>query len=348
MAGKNAENTIVTFGEIMLRLAPPGYERFLQSPGFVATWGGGEANVAVSVAGFGLPAAFVTVVPSNPIADAMIAELRRFNVDTSKIVRGKGRMGIYFVEPGANQRPSKVVYDREYSAIALAKPGDIDWGKSFEGAGWFHTTGITPAISASAADLALESVRAAQAKGVTVSCDLNYRKNLWKWGKSAYEVMGELVKYVDVVIANEEDCQAALGIQTDVDVHSGKLDREAYRSLAAKVLEAYPNIKTIAITLRESKSASHNGWSACLYDGSEFLLSRHYDITHIVDRVGAGDSFGGGLIYGLNVLGSKQEALEFATAASCLKHSLPGDFNRFTVDEVMTLLKGDGSGRVQR
>ncbi len=348
MAGKNAQKTIVTFGEIMLRLAPPGFERFLQSPGFVATWGGGEANVAVSVAGFGLPAAFVTVAPSNPIADAMVAELRRFSVDTSKIVRGKGRMGIYFVEPGANQRPSKVVYDREYSAIALARPGDIDWDKSFEGAGWFHTTGITPAISASAADLALEAVQVARGKGITVSCDLNYRKNLWKWGKPAHEVMGELVKYVDVVIANEEDCQAALGIQTDVDVHSGKLDQEAYRKLAAKVLEAYPNIKTIAITLRESKSASHNGWSACLYDGSEFLLSRHYEITHIVDRVGAGDSFGGGLIYGLNVLASKREALEFATAASCLKHSLPGDFSRFTVDEVQTLLKGDGSGRVQR
>jgi 2-dehydro-3-deoxygluconokinase len=343
-----SEKQIVTFGEIMLRLAPPGFERFLQSPGFVATWGGGEANVAVSVAGFGLPAAFVTVVPTNPIADAMIAELRRFNVDTSKIVRGKGRMGIYFVEPGANQRPSKVVYDREYSAIALAKPGDIDWNNVFAGASWFHTTGITPAISASAADLALESVQTARAKGITVSCDLNYRKNLWKWGKPAHEVMRELVKYVDVVIANEEDCQAALGIQTDVDVHSGTLDREAYRKLAAKVLEAHPNIKTIAITLRESKSASHNGWSACLFDGSEFLLSRHYEITHIVDRVGAGDSFGGGLIYGLNMLGSKQEALEFATAASCLKHSLPGDFSRFTVDEVKTLLKGDGSGRVQR
>src|SRR5215472_723637 len=339
---------VVTFGEIMLRLAPPGFERFLQTPGFVATWGGGEANVAVSVAGFGLPASFVTVVPSNPIADAMIAELRRFNVGTSNIVRGKGRMGIYYVEPGANQRASKVVYDRENSAIALAKRGDIDWDKALSEAGWFHTTGITPAISASAADLAMEAVQAARSKGITVSCDLNYRKNLWKWGKPAHEVMRELVKYVDVVIANEEDCQAALGIQADADVHSGKLDREAYRALASKVLAAYPNIKTIAITLRESKSASHNGWSACLYDGKEFLVSRHYEITHIVDRVGAGDSFGGGLIYGLNVLGTKQEALEFATAASCLKHSIPGDFNRFTVDEVNNLLKGDGSGRVQR
>lgn len=340
--------TVVTFGEIMLRLAPPGFERFLQSPGFVATWGGGEANVAVSVAGFGLPAAFVTVAPANPLGDAMIGELRRFNVDTSRIVRGKGRMGLYFVEPGANQRPSKVVYDRENSSIALARPGDLDWNQVFEGAGWFHTTGITPAISASAAALALESVQAARGKGITVSCDLNYRKNLWKWGKPAHEVMGELVKHADVVIANEEDCQAALGIQSEADVHSGNLDREVYRALAEKVVSAYPNIQTLAITLRESKSASHNGWSACLFDGKEFLLSRHYEITHIVDRVGAGDSFGGGLIYGLQVLKSKQEALEFATAASCLKHSLPGDFNRFTVDEVQTLLKGDGSGRVQR
>lgn len=343
-----SNKTVVTFGEIMLRLAPPGFERLLQSPTFVATWGGGEANVAVSVAGFGLAASYVTVVPSNPLADAMIAEMRRFNVDTSHIVRGKGRMGIYFVEPGANQRASKVVYDRENSSIALAKPGDIDWDKAFDGAGWFHITGITPAISASAAELALESVRAARAKGVTVSCDLNYRKNLWKWGKPAHEVMAELVKYVDVAIANEEDCQAALGIQADVDVHSGTLSTDAYRALAEKVLRAYPNLQTIAITLRESKSASHNGWSACLHDGSEFLLSRHYEITHIVDRVGGGDSFAGGLIYGLLALGSKREALEFAVAASCLKHSLPGDFNRFTLDEVKTLLKGDGSGRVQR
>ncbi len=339
---------VVTFGEIMLRLAPPGFERFLQSPGFVATWGGGEANVAVSTAGFGLPASFVTVVPSNPLADSMLGELRRFNVDTTRVVRGKGRMGVYFVETGANQRASKVVYDRENSAIALAKPGDINWDMALAGATWFHTTGITPAISESAAALALESVKAAQAKGITVSCDLNYRKNLWQWGKKASEVMSELVKYVDVVIANEEDCQAALGIEAGVDVHSGHLDHDAYKTLAAKVVAAHPNIKTIAITLRESKSASHNGWSACLYDGKDFLMSRHYEITHIVDRVGGGDSFAGGLIYGLNMLGTKQEALEFAVAASCLKHSLPGDFNRFTLDEVNNLLKGDGSGRVQR
>lgn len=339
---------LVTFGEIMLRLNPPGFERFLQTPQFVATWGGGEANVAVSVAGFGIPASFVTAIPANPIGDAMVAEMRRMNVETSQIIHAKGRMGIYFVETGANQRASKVVYDREFSAISLAKPGDFDWDAIFAGATWFHTTGITPAISQSAADLAIEAAKAAQVKGITVSLDLNYRKNLWKYGKKAAEVMTELTKHVDVVIANEEDCQAALGIEADVDVHSGQLDHDVYRALSGKVLAAYPNVKTIAITLRESKSASHNGWSACLYDGTDFLLSKHYEITHIVDRVGGGDSFGGGLIYGLMTYPTKQEALEFATAASCLKHSLPGDFNRFSVEEVKALMKGDGSGRVQR
>ncbi|MFN0166800.1 MAG: PfkB family carbohydrate kinase [Bryobacteraceae bacterium] len=338
----------VTFGEIMLRLAPPGFERFLQSPMFVATFGGGEANVAVALAGFGLPARYVTVVPANPIGDALVGEMRRFGVDPSCIVRGKGRMGVYYVEPGANQRPSKVVYDRDYSAIAIAKPGDLDWDRSFDGAGWFHVTGITPAISASAADLAMEAAKTAKAKGLTVSCDLNYRKNLWKWGKPTQEVMRELVKYVDVAIANEEDCQMALGVKAEVDVHSGELDRQEYRKLAEKVLSEFPNLSKIAITLRESKSASHNGWSACLHDGKEFLLSRHYEITHIVDRVGGGDCFAGGLIYGLQTLGSAQEALEFAVAASCLKHSIPGDFNRFSADEVRSLIKSGGSGRVQR
>ena len=340
---------VVTFGEIMLRLAPPGFERFLQSPQFVATFGGGEANVAVSVAQFGYPAAYVTFLPpNNPIADAVVSQLRSFGVDTSKIVRSKGRMPVYYVENGANQRPSKVVYDREYSSIAIAKPGDINWDDVFAGAGWFHITGITPAISATAADLALESVAKAQASGLTVSCDLNYRKNLWKWGKPAAEVMQQLIKHVDVAIANEEDCQMALGVQSDVDVHSGKLDRGAYRGLAEKVLSQFPKLKSIAITLRESHSASHNGWSACFHTGTEFLLSQHYDITHIVDRVGGGDSFAGGLIYGLNMLAGPQEALEFAVAASCLKHSIPGDFNRFTVDEVNALIQGGGSGRVHR
>lgn len=339
---------VVTFGEIMLRLAPPGFERFLQSPQFAATFGGGEANVAVTLGSFGIPARYVTVLPSNPIADAFLGELRRFRVDDSYVVRGKGRLGIYFVEPGANQRPSKVVYDREYSAIALAKPGDIDWGKVFDGAGWFHVTGITPAISQGAADLAVEAVKAARGAGLTVSCDLNYRKNLWKYGKTAKEVMTELFQYVDVGIANEEDCQKSLGIQVDVDVESGKLESEQYRQLTDKVLAAYPNLKMLAVTLRESKSASHNGWSACLNDRQAFLVSRHYEITHIVDRVGGGDSFAGGLIYGLLQLGDHAQALEFAVAASCLKHSIPGDFNRYTVDEVNALIKGGGSGRVQR
>jgi 2-dehydro-3-deoxygluconokinase len=333
----------------MLRLAPPGLERFMQSPQFVATFGGGEANVAVAVSQLGLPAAYVTVLPdAHPIADAAVGELRRFGVDTSRIVRGKGRMGIYYLEAGANQRASKVVYDRANSAIALAKPGDIDWDKALDGAGWFHITGITPAISASAAELSLESMKKAREKGLTVSCDLNYRKNLWKYGKTAVEVMRELAQYVDIAIANEEDVQMALGIQSGVDVHSGELDRAQYQELTAKVLDAYPQMKAIAITLRESKSASHNGWAACMNDRTSFLVSRHYEITHIVDRVGGGDSFAGGLIYGLLTLPTHQEALEFAVAASCLKHSFMGDFYRATVAEVNGLLKGGGSGRVQR
>jgi len=339
----------VTFGEIMLRLAPPGFERFLQTPQFVATFGGGEANVAVALAALGHPAAFVTVLPeNNPIADACIGELRRMGVDTSKIVRRKGRLGIYYLEAGANQRPSKVVYDRAGSAIAIAKSGDIDWEQALDGAAWFHITGITPAISATAADLALESVKKAREKGLTVSCDLNYRKNLWKWGTPAVEVMRELVKHVDIAIANEEDVQMTLGIQAEVDVHSGKLDPAQYEKLTARLLEACPNLQAVAISLRESYNASHNGWSACLNDRSEFLVSRQYDITHIVDRVGGGDSFAGGLIYGWQKLPSHRDALEFAVAASCLKHSIPGDFSRFTLEEVQGLLKGGGSGRVQR
>jgi 2-dehydro-3-deoxygluconokinase len=340
--------TVVTFGEIMLRLAPPGFERFLQSPQLLATFGGGEANVAVALAGFGVPARYVTVLPSNAIADAAVAQLRGFGVDVSEIVRGKGRLGIYYLEAGANQRPSKVIYDRDASAIAAAKPGDIDWNKALAGCGWFHVTGITPAISQGAADLALEAAAQARALGITVSCDLNFRKNLWKYGKSAPEIMRELFRLTDVGIANEEDCQKALGIETDVDVHSGKLDGSAYSQLARKVLDQYPNLKIMAITLRESKSASHNGWSACLHDRTSFLTSRHYEITHIVDRVGGGDSFAGGLIYGLQVLPTHQDALEFAVAASCLKHSISGDFSRSTADEVNALVKGGGSGRVQR
>jgi 2-dehydro-3-deoxygluconokinase len=322
----------------------------LQTPQFGATFGGSEANVAVALAAFGLPSAYVTVLPDkNPIADAAIGELRRQGVDTSRIVCSQGgRVGIYYLEAGANQRASKVVYDRGQSAIALAKPGDIDWDRTFQDAGWFHITGITPAISASAADLALESVRRAREKGLTVSCDLNYRKNLWQWGKPVVEVMRELVKYVDLLIANEEHAQIMLGIQAEGDAHSGSFDHAHYQKLTCKVLEEYPNLKAIAATLRESKSASHNGFSACLNDRQGFLMSRHYDITHIVERVSGGDSFAGGLIYGFLELPTHQEALEFAVAACCLKHSVPGEFNRLTVDEVNALLKSGGSGRVQR
>lgn len=341
--------TTVTFGELMLRLAPPGAERFLQSPHFLASFGGGEANVAVALAQFGLPASYVTVLPeNNAIADAAVGELRRFGVDTSHIARGKGRMGLYYIESGANQRPSRVIYDREHSAIALAGRGALAWDSILGNAHWYHLTGITPAISAAAADLALESLAKAREKSITVSCDLNYRKNLWKWGKRADEVMTELVKQVDIVIANEEDVQMALGIPTDIDVHAGKLDCAQYESLTTKVFDKYPNLKSVAITLRESRSASDNGWSACLNDRKQLLTSRHYDITHIVDRVGSGDSFAAGLIYGLQTFPTHQDALEFAAAAGCLKHSTPGDFSRSTKEEVEALVKGGGSGRVQR
>lgn len=343
------KNTTVTFGELMLRLAPPGAERFLQSPRFEATFGGGEANVAVALAFLGLPSRYVTVLPeNNAIAEAALGELRRFGVDTSRIVRGKGRMGLYYIETGANQRPSKVIYDREHSAIALAGRADLDWDKIFDNALWYHLTGITPAISASAAELARESARRAREKGITISCDLNYRKNLWKWGKRADEVMPELIRQVEILIANEEDVQMALGISAGFDVHSDKLNIEQYERLTTKVLQQYPNLKAVAISLRESKSASHNGWSACLNDRKEFLRSRHYEITHIVDRVGSGDSFAAGLIYGWQQLAAHREALEFAVAASCLKHSIPGDFSRSSKEEVDALLKGGGSGRVQR
>ena len=337
-----------TFGEIMLRLTPPGFERFLQSPQFLATFGGGEANVAVSLAQFGAASRFVTVLPANAIADAFIGELRRFGVDASQIVRGEGHMGVYFVEAGANQRPSKVLYDRDHSAIALAKPGCIHWPSALQNVTWFHITGITPAISASAAELALESLQTARAQGCKISCDLNYRKNLWKWGKQPAEVMPELMNLVDVCIANEEDCQKCLNVHVDIDVESGSLERAKYRELCERVFAAYPNLQMLAVTLRESKSASHNGWSACSYDGKAFRLSKQYEITHIVDRVGGGDSFAAGLIYGLTHLAAPQDALEFAVAASCLKHSIPGDFNRFTVEEVQALVAGGGSGRVQR
>jgi len=339
---------IVTFGEVMLRLKSPGFERLMQSPVFEATFGGAEANVAVSLAQYGLPVAFVTALPQNPLGDAAIATMRSFGVDTSFVSRDGARVGIYFLETGSNQRPSKVLYDRAGSAIASSKSGAFAWDKILEGANWFHVSGVTPAISASAADLTLEAVGAARERGITVSCDYNYRKNLWRYGKSAPEVMRKIVSKVNVGIANEEDCEKALGIQSEVDVSGGELDPERYRRIAEAVLDAFPNLEKQVITLRESHSADRNGWSAVMHNGHEMLSSRQYEITDIVDRVGAGDSFAAGLIYGLLTYGDDGRALEFATAASCLKHSVPGDFNRVSVAEVESLMAGEASGRVQR
>lgn len=338
----------ITFGEIMLRLKPPQWERFLQSPLLEATFGGGEANVAVGLARFGLDVTYVSAIPDNPIGEACIRELKKQGIDTSLIVRQGERLGIYFLEAGANQRPSVVVYDRSHSAIAEASSKDFDWNKIFEGASWFHISGITPAISLSAAHLSLDAVKKAKEEGVTISCDLNFRKNLWKYGKSAPEIMGELVKYVDIAVGNEEDCQKSLGITVDVDVESGKLQTEKYKELTERVLELYPNIQKIAITLRESYSANHNNWSAVLNNRKEFYVSRKYEIYDIVDRVGGGDAFAAGLIYGINQLPDDEQALEFAVAASCLAHSISGDLPLLTVEEVDKLVTGSGSGRVQR
>jgi 2-dehydro-3-deoxygluconokinase len=341
---------VVTFGEVMLRLKSPGFERLLQSPQLEATFGGAEANVAVSLAQFGLPVSFVTALPSNSLGESAVSEIRKFGVDTSFIKRAGDRLGIYFLESGSNQRASKVTYDRAGSSIAAAKPGDFDWSAILEGATWFHISGVTPAISASAAALSLEAVKAARAKGITVSCDYNYRKNLWRYGKKAPEVMREIVSNATIGIANEEDCQKALGIESDESGtrEGGRLDIERYSRLAEKVLKEFPNLEKQAITLRESHSADHNGWSAILHNRTKSFTSRKYDITNIVDRVGAGDSFAAGFIYGSITYRDDQRALEFATAASCLKHSILGDFNRVDVSEVETLVKGEGSGRVQR
>ena len=339
---------VVTFGEVLLRLKSPDHERLFQTPRLEATFGGAEANVAVSLAGMGVDVSFVTALPSNPLGDACIRELRGAGVDTSRIVRRGDRMGIYFVERGAVQRPSNVVYDRAGSAIATASADAFDWNAIFEGADWFHISGITPSLSASAADLSLRAVRAAREHGVTVSCDYNYRAKLWRWGKTAPEVMRELVRYVDVGIANEEDCQKSLGVDIQVDVETGELEAERYRTVADRVLEEFPNLRRQAITLRESRSADHNGWSAVLRDRETYLRSRSYEITHIVDRLGGGDAFSAGLIYGLTAYGDEQEALEFAVAASCLKQTIEHDFSLVSVAEAKALASGNTSGRVQR
>ena len=337
---------VVTFGELMLRLAPENYLRFLQSNRYQATFGGAEANVAVSLANYGLDACFVSKLPTHEIGQAAVNSLRAFGVDTSKVVRGGERVGIYYCEKGASQRPSKVVYDRAYSSIAMAKKGDFNWDEIFDGADWFHFTGITPALSDDVAEITIEACKAAKAKGIMISCDLNFRKKLWSKQKAG-EVMGEVCKYVDYCIANEEDAKDVFGIEADnTDIYGGKLDREGYISVAKKLTERF-NFKGVAITLRESKSANDNDWSGMLYTNGEAYFSKKYSI-HIVDRVGGGDSFGGGLIYSLVNGKEPQQAIEFAVAASCLKHSIEGDYNMVSVAEVENLAGGDASGRVQR
>ncbi len=337
---------IVTFGEIMMRLAPPGYQRFRQARTFEAIYGGGEANVAASLANYGKKTRFITKLPDNDIGLACRAELRSFGIDTDYIALGGERLGLYFCEKGASQRPSKVIYDRAHSAISECTAADFDWDKIFDGARWFHFTGITPAISDAAAEATLAACKAAKKAGVTVSCDLNYRKKLWSKEK-ANKVMTELMQYVDVLIANEEDAQDVFGISAEAtDITKGEISLAGYKSVASQLVEKF-GFSKVAITLRESISASVNNWSALLYDGKEFCHSKKYTIQ-IVDRVGGGDSFGAGLIYGLTENYTAQDALEFAVAASCLKHTIEGDVNMVSVAEVKALAGGDASGRVQR
>ena len=337
---------IITFGELMLRLAPENYLRFVQSDKYEATYGGAEANVAVSLANYGESAAFVSKLPAHEIGQAGVNSLRKFGVDVSKIVRGGERVGIYYCEKGASQRPSKVVYDRAYSAISMAKKSDFNWSEIFDGADWFHFTGITPALSDDVAEICLEAVKAAKDLGITVSCDLNFRKKLWSKEKAG-KVMGELCNYIDYCIANEEDAKDVFGIEADnTDIYGGKLNREGYISVAKKLTDRF-GFKGVAITLRESISASDNHWSGMLYTDGEAYFSKRYTM-HIVDRVGGGDSFGAGLIYSLVNGKEPQAAIEFAVAASCLKHSIEGDYNMVSVAEVNNLAGGDASGRVQR
>ncbi|MFN8240776.1 MAG: sugar kinase [Bacteroidales bacterium] len=341
---------IVTFGEIMLRLATPEHQRFTQAVSYNATFGGGEANVAVSLANYGLDTDFVSRLPLNDLGEATIMDLRKHNVGTGFILRGGERLGIYFLETGSVSRPSKVIYDRANSSIAGIEPGMVDWDKVFEGAGWFHWTGITPAISRGAAEACQEAINAAVKKGITVSCDLNYRKNLWKWGKTASEVMPALVEGCDIILGNEEDAEKVFGIKPeDTDVSKGHVSAEKFGSVCSKLMHRFPRAKKVIITLRGSINADHNTWSGVLYDGRNLFKAPEYQITHIVDRVGGGDSFMGGLIYGLLTYpGNDQKALDFAVAASCLKHTIHGDYNLVSVAEVEQLMKGDGSGRVVR
>ena len=337
---------VITFGEIMLRLAPNGYYRFFQNDQMQATFGGGEANVAVSLANFGLESAYVTKLPKHAIGQAAVDSLRYFGVDTSNITCGGDRVGIYYLEKGASQRGSVCIYDRANSAIALAETGDFNWDAIFEGADWFHFTGITPALGANVAELCREACKAAKAKGVKISCDLNYRGKLWT-REQARAVMTDLCQYVDVCISNEEDAKDVFGIEAEnTDIYGGKLNHEGYKSVAKQLMEKF-GFEKVAITLRSSISASDNDWAGMLYDGENYCFSKSYHL-HIVDRVGGGDSFGAGLIYSLLIGKSSRQAIEFAVAASALKHSIEGDFNRVSVSEVEKLAGGDGSGRVQR
>ena len=339
---------VVTLGEIMLRLSPPGFQRFVQARSFDVVYGGGEANVAASLAYYGLPVEYVTRLPANDIGDACLTYLRQYGVGTSHVVRGGGRLGIYFLEMGAAQRGSKVIYDRAASSFATIEPGMIDWRSVFADADWFHWTGITPAVSEGAARVCLEAAQIAREMGLTISCDLNYRNKLWRWGKKAGEVMPELVGCCDIAVGNEEDADKVFGIQAPgADVAGGRVEADAYVYVCNELAKRFPNLKTVAITLRGSLSASHNTWSGILWQQGQIYTAPGYDITTIVDRVGGGDSFCAGLIYGLHTCDA-QQALNFAVAASCLKHTVLGDFNLVTVAEVENLMGGDVSGRVSR
>jgi 2-dehydro-3-deoxygluconokinase len=330
---------VVTFGEVMLRLSAPGTERLLQTPLLHATFGGSEANVAIGLSLFGIPASLVTVLPDqNALSEACIGELRRHGVDTSGVVRGIGRFGLYYLEAGANQRPPRILYDRENSAMAQAQTGTIPWDEIFQDKRWFHISEITPAISSAAAEVTMEAMRKAHRAGLKVSCDLNHRKGLWKWGMDAREVMPTLMEFTDILIGNRETLDVVLGVKASGD----------FKAVTRKALKTFPNLKAVVLTRREARSASHHGWSACMDDGKRFLESQQYEITHIVERVGGGDAFDAGLIYGLLSLPNGQAALDFASAAAVLKHSIPGDFSRSTVEEVNALLKDGGSGKVQR
>ncbi len=337
---------VVTFGELMLRLAPNGYYRFFQNDQLQATFGGGEANVAVSLANFGLESRYVTKLPTHAIGQGAVDSLRYFGVDTSKIVRGGSRVGIYFLEKGASQRGSVCIYDRAHSAIAEASVKDFDWDSIFEGADWFHFTGITPALGMNVAEICVDACKAAKARGIKISCDLNYRAKLWT-REQARETMTELAKYVDVCISNEEDAKDVFGIEAeDTDIYGGKLNHQAYKSVAKQLADKF-GFEKVAITLRSSISANDNDWAGMLYDGEKYCFSKSYHL-HIVDRVGGGDSFGAGLIYALLTGKSSEDAIEFAVAASALKHSIEGDYNRVSVSEVEKLANGDGSGRIKR